>query len=245
MKRWIRRTSVALFLLAVGGTGGHEVRAQDVTLPAAGTSWLLQLPTGEVINPCAPDSCSSRPYYRAAQDGGHIFMVPREGKPTSGSKHCRTEMRESTSWKASATNSMTVTGQVLRVGRGSKGLGLVTVGQVFNGTDSIPLAELQYSTKVQGFVLLYEEAKGKGSTTPLKTGIPLKSKYTFTMSLTNNVLTILINGESVHTHRPSTSILENDFYFKYGNYDQTTTAGHPTTIPYTEVENYSVSVVHE
>jgi hypothetical protein len=79
----------------------------------------------------------------------------------------------------------------------------------------------------------------------LKTGIPLKSQYTFTMSLTNNVLEVLINGESVYTHSPSTSILENDFYFKYGNYDQTTTPGAPTTMPYTEVENYSVSVVHE
>ena len=176
-------------------------------------------------------------------------MVPRKGVTTKGSKHCRTEMRESTSsgrptsWQASETNSMTVTGKVLQVGGGSKGL--VTVGQVFNDTDSIPLAELQYSTKVQGFVLLYEEAKGAGSTMELNTAVPLKSKYTFTMSLTNDVLTVLINGASVYTHRPSKSILKNDFYFKYGNYDQTTTAGSPTPIPYTEVENYIVSVVHE
>jgi hypothetical protein len=120
----------------------------------------------------------------------------------------------------------------------------VTVGQVFNGSDSIPLAELQYSAAAKGFVLLYEEARGAGCKTDLNTAVPLKSKYTFTMSLSNNVLTVSINGESVYTHRPSTSILKKDFYFKYGNYDQTTTAGLPTTIPYTGVENYSVSVVH-
>jgi len=77
-------------------------------------------------------------------------MDPATGITTSGSAHPRTELRESVPWQARCLVSlgdqhMTVTGKVL------KGSG-VTIAQIFNGGDSITLAELQYSGG--GFTLI-------------------------------------------------------------------------------------------
>ena len=58
------------------------------------------------------------------------------------------------------------------------------------------------------------------------------------------VATVTINDKVVYTKTPSSGILANSFYFKFGNYDQTANPGTPTTTPYTEVEVYSVDVVH-
>jgi hypothetical protein len=106
-------------------------------------------------------------------------MDTETGITTSGSTHCRTELREMTSSGAQAapapngTNTMDVTGKVTLLGGGSNGK--VTVGQVFNSNASIPLCELMYSASVNGFVLLYEEAKGEGTVSDLNT--PCRSEY--------------------------------------------------------------------
>jgi hypothetical protein len=175
-------------------------------------------------------------------------MDTQTGITTPGSKHCRTELREMTSsgaqaaWAPSGTNTMDVAGQVTLLGGGSSGK--VTVGQVFNSNDAIPLCELMYSASAGGFVLLYEEAKGAGTTVDLQTPVALNTPYSFQLSLTNGVLTISLNGTQVHSHTPSASILSKTFYFKCGNYDQTTSSSAVTTTPYTIVENYSINVVH-
>ena len=215
--------------------------------------WSLQLPTGTgtsptTISPAKLAQGYMDAYFYPAADGGQTFMDPATGITTSGSVHCRTEMRESTAdgsqaaWASTGTNTMTVTGKVLKVGGGSSGD--VTVGQLFNGTDSIPLIEMQYSVGKGGFELLYEEAKGGGSETDLKTPVALNTQYTFSLALSKGVATVSVNGTQVYTHTPSAGTLAKSFYFKFGNYDQTAMAGAISTTPYTVVEAYSVAVVH-
>jgi Alginate lyase len=215
--------------------------------------WSLQEPSGSgtsptTISPSQLVAGYSDAYFHKAADGGQAFIDTKTGITTSGSTHCRTELREMTSsgaqaaWAPSGTNTMDVTGKVTLLGGGANGK--VTVGQVFNSDDSIPLCELMYSASVGGFVLLYEEAKGAGTPVDLGTPVALNAPYSFQLSLTNGVLTVSINGKQAFSHTPSASILANKFYFKCGNYDQTTMAGAVTTTPYTIVENYSVNVVH-
>jgi hypothetical protein len=254
---------IGLLLTLMLVSGCH--RAQDARGPGvAGTAslaasidysiWLLQLPIGSGSSPATVSSSqlaagyTSNYFYKAA-DGGQAFMDPATGVTTSGSEHCRTELRELTSagaqaaWTASGTNSMTVSGRVLKVGGGLSGA--VTVGQLFNGTDSIPLCELEFSTRAGGFKLLYEEAKGAGTRTDLGAPIALNTPYTFTLALSSGELRVTVNGKQVYTHAPSASTLAKKFYFKFGNYDQTATAGAVSATPYTVVEAYSVRVVHE
>lgn len=230
-----------------GGSAGGSNASIDFSI------WVLQLPTGSGNSPTTISSSQLKSgytsaYFYKADDGGQAFMDPATGITTSGSQHCRTEMRESTAsggeaaWASSGTNSMTVKGKVIKVGGGNSGT--VTVGQLFNGTDSIPLIELEYSVSAGGFKMLYEEAKGGGTTTNLNTPVALGSAYTFTLALTKGVATVTINDKVVHTQTPSAAALAKQFYFKFGNYDQTAAAGAISTTPYTVVESYSVEVVH-
>jgi hypothetical protein len=161
---------------------------QVVCIPGQSTIdfsiWSLQEPSGSgtsptTISPSQLVAGYSDAYFYKAADGGQAFMDTETGITTSGSTHCRTELREMTSSGAQAarapngTNTMDVTGKVTLLGGGSNGK--VTVGQVFNSNASIPLCELMYSASVNGFVLLYEEAKGEGTVSDLNT--PCRSEY--------------------------------------------------------------------
>jgi hypothetical protein len=232
------------------GAGGAGASAE----PLDYSIWLLQLPIGSGTSPSTVTSSIltsgySSAYFYKATDGGQIFMDPATGITTSGSQHCRTELRESTlggtqaGWAATGTNRMTASGKVLSVGGGASGT--VTVGQVFNGTDSIPLCELEYSVSAGGFRLLYEEAKGAGTTTDLKTPVALNERYSFTLALTQGLLTVSINGAVAHAQTPNAATLGKKFYFKVGNYDQTSAAGAISETPYTTLEVYSIAVLHQ
>jgi hypothetical protein len=238
---------------AMGGSAGSDSLGGAPTWMFDYSIWELQLPIGSgssptSISPSQVVSFSDAYFYKAA-DGAQTFMDPATGTTTPGSQHCRTEMRESTatgkeaSWSASGTNTLTVTGKVLKVGGG--GNGDVTVGQVFNSTDSIPLCELRYSTAHAGFDLFYEEATGSASETDLKTPIALNAPYTFLLSLSSGVLTVTIGGKQVYMHAPTSGTLAKKFYFKFGNYDQNASAGPISSTPYTIVEAYGAKVVHK
>ena len=172
-------------------------------------------------------------------------MDPEQGVTTSGSTRCRSELREQdpsggdAAWPSAGIHTMTVEGKVVKMGDGS-----IAVGQLFNQTDSIPLAELQY-TKGNEFALYYAEAKGAGSLHDLGTSVALGTRYTFQLAMTDGKLSISINGKQVYTRTPSSGIVDNDFYFKVGNYDQSTSRGTPTTEVYSIVEAYRVDVAHE
>jgi len=232
-----------------GGPGGSgDAGGRDSGPPPAidYSIWQLQLPTGSGTSPTtvSPSALAtfSNIYFYKADDGGQIFMDPATGITTQNSTRCRTELRESNAnggaanWSPSGTNTMTVTGMVLR-GSG------ITIAQVFNGGDGITLGELQYSSG--GFTLFYEESRGGGGSTGLGNATPLNTKYTFTMGFSKNVLTVTINGKQVFSRTPSAGILGSQFYFKVGNYDQGTSSGTPGTTPHSIVEAYSVAVAHQ
>lgn len=235
---------------AAGGDGAAGGGGAGGAGPAIDfAAWALQLPIGSGTSPTTISSKQllagfSNAYFYVAADGGQAFMDPAMGITTSGSQHCRTEMREQTpgagnaAWASSGTNTLSVEGKVVKLGGGS-----VAVAQVFNSDDSIPLCELQY-TSGHKFSLLYEEAKGGGSSTDLKTPVALDTRYSFSLALSAGQLSVTINGQQVYSHTPSAGILSKKFYFKVGNYDQSTSAGTPDTTPYSVVEAYKVDVVH-
>jgi hypothetical protein len=146
-------------------------------------------------------------------------------------------------WRSTGINTLTVAGKVLQVGGGASGR--VTVGQVFISDDSIPLCELEYSNSLGGFELLYEEVSGAGTYVNLDSPVALGVPYTWTLAFSNGVLTVTIDGQAVYTRTPSAAIAAKSFYFKCGNYDQTATAGAVSAVPYTVVEVYGATAVHQ
>jgi hypothetical protein len=231
---------------ASGGSSGAGGHGGGTPMPIDYSIWELQLPTGSGTSPTTISSSKllagySDPYFYQATDGGQMFMDPPTGVTTSGSTRCRTEMRESTvsggqaAWPSTGTNTMTVTGKVVK---GSS----VTVAQVFDGGGGNTLCELQFNGK--GFSLFYEESKGSGSSVGLNAPVALNTKYSFTLSLSNGVLAVTINDKQVYTHTPGAGTRASKFYFKVGNYDQGTSAGPASTTAHSIVENYTVAVVH-
>ncbi len=209
--------------------------------------WELQEPDGTTVSSGQLSAGHTDPYFYTASDGGQVFMDTQTGTPTSGSLHPRCEMREmnggsGAAWAPTGINTLSVAGKVLMLGSGSGGK--TTVAQVFNSTGGIPLCELIYSGGLGGFEILYEEAKGAGSYINLGAPVALNTPYTFTLSLSNGVLTVSINGGVLYTHTPSAGVLSDSFYFKCGDYDQTAVSGTNTTVPYTEVEDTDVEVYH-
>jgi hypothetical protein len=246
---------LACVACAIGGTRGTTGTGAGGASASIDLSvWELQLPIGSGSSPTTVSSDRlsagfSNDYFYKAADGGQIFMDSATGVTTSGSRHCRTELRELTAgggpaaWLASGTNALTVSGKILQVGGGADGH--VTVAQVFNATDGIPLCELEYSTSRGGFELLYEEGKGAGTMIDLGAPVPLNSRYTFVLALSSGVLTARIDGKQVLARTPRSATAAKTFYFKVGAYDQTASAGAVSATPYTVVETYGVKIVHE
>lgn len=218
--------------------------------------WSLQLPTGSGTSPTtippaglvgADGYTDSDYFYTDKTDGAMTFMDPQQGIATSGSLHCRTELREMTSngsaaaWLWNGTNTITVAGEVMQVGDGTGGH--VVLGQVFNSSDNIPLCEFEYDAGINGFKVLYEEIKGNGSYIDLNAPCALNTRYVFSLSMSNGVLIVSVNGNQVYSRTPGFS--GKQFYFKCGCYDQTATAGSPAALPYTTVKICSLNVYHE
>jgi hypothetical protein len=243
----------------LGGTGGAS-GGMGGGAGAAGTGgkapidfsiWQLQLPTGsgsspDTISPAKLAMDYSSAYFKKVDDGGYAFMDPAKGVTTSGSDHPRSELRESNAnggeatWTSTGTNIMNVSGKVTLMSGGTKGS--TTVAQVFVA-DSNTLCELQYNGSQ--FKVFYEESKGNGQGPDTLAGtFPINTKYTFTLSLSKGVLDVSINDKVLWTKKPSSAVSGKKFYFKVGNYDQTSSAGTPNTTPYTVVEAYTVDVEH-
>jgi hypothetical protein len=233
-----------------GGSGGAAGMGGAPPGPIDYSMWSLQLPIGSGSSPTTipPKELLAgfmNEYFYPAPDGGQMFMDPNTGITTSGSQHCRTELREANpnggqaEWSASAVNRMTVEGQIV------KGGSTITIGQVLNGTDSIPLLELEWSSGRNGFQAFYEESKGNGENIDLKTPWKVGQRYTFALELSQNQLSVSINGKQVYTRKPSSGTLAKTFYFKFGNYDQNSSAGPVSTTPHSIVEAYSASVLHQ
>jgi hypothetical protein len=220
-------------------------------IPAFGaidfSAWELQEPDDTVVTSSQLVTGYSDAYFYLAADGGQVLMDPQAGTPTSGSAHPRTELREMSNgspaaWAPTGANTLSVSGEVLLLGDGASGK--TTIGQVFDSTQSIPLCELIYSASLGGFEVLYEEAKGAGTYINLNVPVSLNSAFSYGLSLSDNVLTVTINGATAYTQAPSASVLADSFYFKCGDYDQTATSGTLSTVPYTEVELTSIVVNH-
>jgi len=235
-----------------GGTNGAGAAGTAASDPGGAASgftidysiWQLQLPTGDFVQPNGLKAYADS-YFKKASDGGQLFNDPSQGASTGGSDHARTELREmkqgsGASWSGSGTNTLTVRGKAIKCTS-------CTIGQIFHG-DIATLAELQYSSDGGGTMkLFYEEQKGQGEA-PKDVGVkvPLGQTYTFVMSLSKRVLTVTVNGHVGYTRTPSADVFSPDtFYFKAGNYDQTTTVGAVSNDVHSQIEDYSIGVVHQ
>lgn len=210
--------------------------------------WNLQLPNNTTVT--SGLSTFSNTYFKKTSSGtGHTFMVPKTGTPTSGSKYVRTEMRQKQNWTWTGTNTLTTRVQV------TKNVGSIAVGQVFCEVcpaGSHALSEIFYGA--DGTIsIFYAEAKGAGTTTKTSVKIPVGTTFGYRYQLNGGTLKVFIqqgSGTAAYTEVFSRKLAgghssTNKFYFKFGNYDQSTSAGTLTTTAHSSVNFFSAQVEHK
>lgn len=214
--------------------------------------WNLQLPTGssgsvDTIKSKALQGCkgyTGATFYTDKSTVQIVLTAP--GNPdltgcatTSGSAHCRTELREvdrssgqNAAWSPKGTNALKVTMTVVKADDGTHG---TAIGQVFAADASKPLAEMYYSRKGEIVVGVKPNPDDGQIVTKLGT-VAVGTQFTYEMAYSKDVLSISINGKK--TLLDTFEWESPDCYFKSGNYNQGKSADG------SEVRIAAISVTH-
>lgn len=194
--------------------------------------WSLQLPTGSsftTIKSADLQGCNGYTDSNFSTDkssGAIVLVAP--GNPdltgcttSSGSVHCRTELREVVSatgknaaWSPKNTNSLTVSMTVVAADDGSHG---TAIGQVFAADASKPLAEMYYSRQGEIVVGVKPDANSGQIVTKVGT-VAVGTKFEYKLDYSKDVLTVTINGKA--TKLDTGGNWAPTCYFKTGNYNQ-------------------------
>lgn len=227
--------------------------AQDPSCAPGGnfdlSVWNLQLPFGrpDIIKSRDLQGCdgyAGETFFSDPSTGNIVLLAP--GNPdltscatTSGSTHCRTELREVTpgsganaAWSPAGTNVLRVSMIVVTADDGTHG---TAIGQVFASAASKPLAEMYYSQ--QGLIVVGVKPNPTGDQIDTEVGnVPVGTEFNYEMSYSNDVLSVTINGQEtiLDTYEWNSP----KCYFKAGNYNQGKSADS------SEVQIISVSVTH-
>lgn len=194
--------------------------------------------SGSELSGC--DGFQNPSWFYWNEAGDHLVMNAPPSSTgcakTSGSQHCRTELREEnpSSWSPSGTNTMTVELIVPQADDGDYG---TVIGQVFSAEYSKPVVELYY--KPSGDIYMGVEQTTSGGHTIFNPvgNVPEGTKFTYELGYSNDVLSFSLNGAALQTFDTSQLGYPNS-YFKVGNYNQGKTVS-------SKVDVYSISIVHE
>ena len=244
---------------ASGGGGGGGNSTSSAGGSAGGSSggngidfskWTLQLPVGSPGKPqsVAGSKLSSYAdpkkdyYYTDSSTSAVVMKVPGSPSKTgcvtsTNSKHCRTELRETTpaSWDPkAATNSMTATLVVVKADSSQHG---TCIGQIHidDKVSVRPVGELYYNAKGVLSMGVEHTAKGGDETVTEVGSVPLGTKFSYTIAYEKGELSVAVNGGAKKVL--STYQLNSPpSYFKAGNYNQGDSAS--------EVHFFSIEVNH-
>jgi peptidoglycan/xylan/chitin deacetylase (PgdA/CDA1 family) len=257
---------VVVCLMVLQFTPGQAL-ALDPGLPPGGnfdlSHWYLQLPTwqgvltgttGSVDSVSAADLVAgyTSDYFYTATDGSMAFWAPNNGAMTSGSTHPRSELREqlsppnNNSWSVYGTHIITATLKVTQV---SPDTGKVCIGQMKGGykvdgsiatnTEQMIMFDLNNQKIYANIAPDGNSGEGFSYTFVSGSGVALSNTITYTMSLVDGLLKIIVNNVtnswdllSGIEYSPSTDpgllatnwdrVSGNALYFKAGSYNQST-----------------------
>jgi hypothetical protein len=198
------------------------------------SGWTLQLPNNTQVS---PGSTSNQWFY--VSGSYQSFADPQTGTCTSGSSHCRVELRESSTWGSSGTNVLNATAKVTKMSSS------ITIGQVFcnSGTNGAH-TQVELFYRNGGFAILYEEVKGSSTTYSVGNGVSVGTPFTYQLYFSGGKMGVKINGSTVWTKTPSSAAQGGSFYFKAGNYDQGSSCGSISSTIRSIVQFSSLSRSH-
>jgi len=196
--------------------------------------WTLQLPNNTQVS---PGSTSNQWFY--VTGSYQAFAAPQTGICTSGSSHCRSELRENSTWGSGGNNVLNATAKVTKMSSS------ITIGQVFcNSGPNGAHTQVELFYRNGGFAVLYEEAKGAATTTSIGSGVSVGTPFTYQLSFINGKMAVKINGSTKWTKTPSSAAQQGAFYFKAGNYDQGSSCGTLSSTIRSVVQFSNLSISH-
>jgi hypothetical protein len=197
--------------------------------------WTLQLPNNTQVS---PGSTSNGWFY--VSGSYQSFADPQSGICTSGSSHCRTELREKSTWGSGGTNVLNATCKVTKMSSS------ITIGQVFCASGSNGAhTQVELFYRNGGFAVLYEEQKGAGTTTSIGSGVSVGTPFTYQLYFSGGKMGVKINGSTKWTKTPSSAAQSGSFYFKAGNYDQGSSCASSVSSTIRSIVQFSnISVSH-
>ena len=195
--------------------------------------WNLQLPTGtdgnvDIIKTDKLQGCdgyTDENFFTDEDSGEMVLLAP--GDPdktgcvtTSGSQHCRTELREvepdtgkGAAWSPKGENTLKVS---MAVDEADK----TAIGQIFVAGKK-PLAEMYYNQ--DGDISVGCKPNEHDGQKVINVGnVPLGTSFEYILSYSSDVLSVTINGKK--TKLPTGEWESPKCYFKSGNYNQATSA---------------------
>ncbi|EQL00246.1 polysaccharide lyase family 7 [Ophiocordyceps sinensis CO18] len=212
--------------------------------------WSLQLPYGDGGNIRTiksqdlqgRDGFTGTTFYTDRTTGQMVLTAP--GNPnitgcttTSGSIHCRTELRQvhrsngrNIWWSPRGINGLKVKMTVVKPDDGTRG---TVIGQVFA---SGPLAEMYYSQRGE-IVVGVKAGPGERQTIVGVGHVAVGTQFTYELSYSNNVLFVTINRK--RTRLDTSGYDSPPSYFKVGNYNQARSGED------SEVHIAAISVLHK
>ncbi|KAL6904075.1 family 7 polysaccharide lyase [Trichoderma evansii] len=209
------------------------------------SKFSLQLPTGSPGNPTQISAsklngCNGFQdewFSTSKSDGTVVFKVPDSSTcvTTKNSKHCRSELRESSpaSWSPnSATNRLFADLKVTQAGSGS-----ICVGQIHidDKVSVRPVAELYYHPDGE-LTIGVEKTRAGGNQKPFPVDrVTPGARFTYEIRYEKNVLSVSVNGKAAKTFT-TFELNAPPSYFKAGNYNQGSDA--------TEVHFYNIRITH-
>lgn len=202
--------------------------------------WTLQLPFAD-SGSSSPKQVTGSALTTYQDSGRHYFytdsgdgsMVMREvGAPpncvtTTNSQHCRTELREKSSWSpTAATNRMKATLRVSQIDNGS-----VVIGQIHidDSISSKPAMEMYYHSNGDITVGVEQNRDGSGGQgTPTTVGhVAVGTKFAYEIEWYSGGLKVAIGTDLDHLSGHFTTLSQKNLnnpssYFKAGCYNQGT-----------------------
>jgi hypothetical protein len=215
--------------------------------------WELQEPVGSAGSPTTippamlegPSGFHDTYFFTDPTDGAMTFWDPESGVTTPNSKYPRSELREmdakgnTADWPITGTNTLSATVKVTELP--SK----VCVGQIHLGTgtpsSTKPLLELFYFATGEISLYIEQDPAGGNEVAHTAGNVPLGTKWSYVIGLSNDKITLVINGGATQNFTMSPTFNQENMYFKAGDYDQST--GSSTTVG-AKVQFYALTFFH-
>ncbi|KAF1949314.1 alginate lyase 2 [Byssothecium circinans] len=215
------------------------------------SNWTLQLPTGSAgkvdsVSASKLKGCNgwtNDKYFFTAKDSGALVMKVPGSSTSSGcvttpnSKHCRTELRESSpqSWDSKTATNRLKASLTVKVADDSKYGTVIGQVKVDDKVSKKPLTEL-FINKSGTITAGVSQIPDVSSLKMTEIGkVKIGEKFSYELRYEKGVLSVVINDDAAKTLGTG-SIKSPPCYFKAGNYNQ---GNSPS-----EVEFYSIDIQH-